>query len=198
MLIRALERFVPLGLLEGVLIVIPPSHRPDFERVLKKAFAGAEFTLIDGGAERQESVHRGLDRLDPGTEVVVIHDAARPFVAAESVQMSMSAAEECGAATVAIPCVDTILEAGKDQYLVNTPDRAALWACQTPQTFRTEVIREAHAAAKRDQAILTDDASLVRRVGGMVRLVRGTALNFKITTPADLVLAECVVRNALA
>jgi 2-C-methyl-D-erythritol 4-phosphate cytidylyltransferase len=197
MLVRALERFAPLGLVAGAVIVVTPGHRSDFERALTKAFPSSEFTLIDGGTERQDSVRHGLDSLDPGSDVVVIHDAARPFVSTESIQASIAAAEEYGAATVAIPCIDTILVANADQCLQETPDRSTLWACQTPQTFRVAVIRDAHAAAKRDAAILTDDASLVRRVGGVVRLVHGTASNFKITTPGDLALAECAVRNAL-
>ena len=197
MLVRALERFAPLGLVAGAVIVVTPERRHEFERALSIAFPGCGFTLIEGGAERQDSVRHGLDCLDTATDIVVIHDAARPFVSSDSVAASIEAAEACGAATVAIPCIDTILVADSNQCLASTPDRSALWACQTPQTFRVNVIREAHWSAKQDNAILTDDASLVRRVGGEVRLVHGTATNFKITTPGDLALAECAVRNSL-
>jgi len=197
MLIRALDRFAPLGLVEGAVIVVTPGYRSEFERALTKAFPSSAFMLIDGGEARQDSVRHGLKRLDAETEIVVIHDAARPFVSTESIQASINAAMECGAATVAIPCVDTILEANAEQCLEHTPDRSVLWACQTPQTFKVAVIREAHESAKSADAVLTDDASLVRRIGGVVRLVHGTPSNFKITTPGDLALATCAVRNSL-
>lgn len=194
MLARVLERFQPLGLTANAVIVITPGHRNDFERALGHEIAGSNLTLVDGGSERQESVQRGLACLAPTTDIVVIHDAARPFVSQESVYASITAATQCGAATVAMPCIDTILEADANRNLMATPDRRALWACQTPQTFQVRVIREAHAAAQRDGVVLTDDASLVRRVGATVRLVPGAPLNFKITTSTDLALADCVVR----
>lgn len=197
MLVRTLERFRPLGLVDRAVITVPPGHESLFGDVLAEAFPGTAFVLVEGGAERQDSVGRGLDRLDPDTAIVAIHDAARPFVAAESVRASIDAAAECGAATVAVPCIDTILQADAERFLVDTPDRRCLWACQTPQTFRVEVIREAHAAARRDAFTGTDDASLVRRVGGPVRLVMGSPLNFKVTTPTDRAMAEWVAREGL-
>lgn len=198
MLVRTLERFASLGLLEGAAITVPPGHEAEFREVLAAAYPGIPFALVPGGAERQDSVCRGLDALDADTGIVVIHDAARPFVSAESVRASIDAAAECGAATVAVPCIDTILQADAGQYLIDTPDRRTLWACQTPQTFRVEVIRAAHDAARRDRFTGTDDASLVRRTGERVRLVLGTPLNFKVTTPADLAIAESVIREGLA
>jgi 2-C-methyl-D-erythritol 4-phosphate cytidylyltransferase len=98
---------------------------------------------------------------------------------------------------VAIPSVDTILVGDKDGFLVSTPERARLWACQTPQTFRVGVIREAHRQARAQGFTATDDASLVRRVGGRVKLVLGTPLNFKITTPFDLAMAQLVLEEGL-
>lgn len=202
LLVRTLERLESLGLAEGAIVLVAPGHRSSFESVLREAFPGHGLLLFEGGAERQDSVAIGLGCLDPATEIVVIHDAARPFVAPGSVTASIEAAAACGAATVAIPSVDTILESEEDApmdtpYLAQTPDRCRLWACQTPQTFRVAVIRQAHEAARRDGHIGTDDASLVRRMGGTVRLVLGTPLNFKVTTPADLALAACVIREGL-
>lgn len=198
LLIWTLECFVPLGLAAGAVIVITPGHQRDFSEALRHAFPEYTFTLVDGGTERQISVSNGLDRLAPGVEIVVIHDAARPFVSPAAIQAAIDAAAECGAATVAIPCTDTILEADQERFLAATPDRKTMWACQTPQTFRVEVIREAHAAARRDGVALTDDASLVQRTGGKVKLVLGTPLNFKVTTPTDLALADGVIRKGLA
>ena len=198
MLVRTLRRFEPLGLLEGAIIVVPSEYRALFLEVLGEHFPHHAFTVIDGGEERQASVENGLAHVGAATEIVVIHDAARPFIAPDSIQASIEAAAEFGAATVAIPSADTILVADDADLLQATPDRRRLWACQTPQTFQLETIRSAHEAARRVAFIGTDDASLVRRAGGRVKLVPGTALNFKVTTPADLDLAECVVKGGLA
>ena len=192
MLVRTLRQFEPLGLAADAVIIIPPGQGPVFEAALGRAFKSLSFELVAGGAERQQSVANGLARLKPETEVVVIHDAARPFVPGEAVAASIEAARACGAATVAIPVSDTILVADEDQFLQDTPDRRALWACQTPQTFQVAVIRDAHASALGQQYTGTDDASLVRRTGRLVKLVTGSALNFKVTTPADLAMANAV------
>ena len=198
MLVRTLERFTGLGLLNDAIIVVPGGHEAAFEQVLTAAFPNSRFTLTPGGPERQMSVSNGLEKLPTGTEIVVIHDAARPFVTETSIRSSIKAAQADGAATVAIPSIDTILRGDSDAYLVDTPARQTLWACQTPQTFQVDVIRRAHDSARRDGYVGTDDASLVRRAGGRVKLVMGSPLNFKITTPTDLALAQCVVNEGLA
>jgi 2-C-methyl-D-erythritol 4-phosphate cytidylyltransferase len=154
-------------------------------------------SIAQGGAERQDSVRLGLALLDADTRIVVIHDAARPFVSLESVQASIQAAEACGAATVAIPSVDTVLHADANDYLIDTPDRRFLWMCQTPQTFQVDVIRQAHEQAARDGYEGTDDATLVRRTGARVKLVIGSPTNIKITIPADLEWAAYLIRQGI-
>ncbi len=198
MLVRTLEQLAPLGLTAQAVILAPAGHVADFEAVLASHFAADAPTVIEGGAERQESVARGLDRLDPDTDIVAIHDAARPFVHPDTVQAAIDAAARYGAATVAIPSADTILVADPEDFLIETPDRSRLWACQTPQVFQVAVLREAHAQARESGYLGTDDATLACRTGHRVKLVPGTALNFKITTPADLALACCVVEKGLA
>jgi len=197
-LARTLERFRGAGLVEGAVIVVPSHHRVEFADTLAAIFPDMTFRLEEGGRHRQLSVANGLAALDTDTEIVVIHDAARPYVTAACIDASIETAAACGAATVAVPATDTILAADEEGFVVDTPDRSALWACQTPQTFRVAVIREAHARAREDGFMATDDATLVRRYDGKVRIVLGTPLNFKITTPADLALAECVYKRKLA
>lgn len=192
-----LRRFAEFGLIDGAVIVVPGGHEAVFGEVLSASFPACAFCLVAGGAQRQESVRKGLDRLAPDTDIVVIHDAARPFVSPVSIRASIDAAAACGAATVAIPAVDTILEADHDAYLLSTPDRKRLWACQTPQTFQVDVIRGAHAWAREEGLVMTDDASLVRCAGQRVKLVEGTPLNFKITTQTDLALARRIVEESL-
>lgn len=192
MLLHTLDRFREAGLDHGV-VLVPPGR----EETFSAALAGRDVRLTNGGATRQESVRNGLNALEDGTEVVAIHDAARPFVSVAAIRASIAAAAEHGAATVAIPSVDTILEGDEAAFLRATPDRRRLWACQTPQTFRVEVIREAHHRATREGFQGTDDASLVRRMGGRVKLVMGSRHNMKITLPEDLRIAELMMREGL-
>lgn len=196
---RALAPFHTIGVADDAIITTPPGSEPEFESVLRRAFPGLQFTCVAGGTERQDSVMRGLDALNADTNIVAIHDAARPFVQASAIQASIDAAAEYGAATVAIPSSDTILVGDNDSFLVDTPDRSCLWACQTPQTFRVEVIREAHVRARREGLDVTDDATLVQRTGcGRPKLVMGSTANLKITTPGDLVIAEAIIAKELA
>lgn len=195
MLVRTLERFQTLGLTDAALVLAPPEYVAGFTSALKKTFPTVR--VIPGGAERQDSVRAGLDAIDPSTEIVVIHDAARPFVPPAAVQASIEAAAAVGAATVAIPAVDTILKEDGDGFLDSTPERRYLWACQTPQTFRVEIIRDAHRRAIAKNIFVTDDATLARRFGARVKLVNGSPLNFKVTTPADLELARLLLREGI-
>lgn len=197
MLARTLGRFRDAGLLDRAIIVAPGAHLPAMEACAAEFFPGYRPQFVVGGAERQDSVGNGLDALDPDTEIVAIHDAARPFVPVEAILDSIRAAEACGGATVAIRCIDTILEGDEDAFLQSTPDRSRMWACQTPQTFQVAALRAAYARAKAEGFLGTDDATVVRRAGTRVKLVAGSAYNFKVTTPADLTIAELLVREGI-
>lgn len=198
LLVWTLGQFAPLGLVDDAIIVIPTEMHQAFRDALRPHFPQANFRFVAGGAERQHSVGNGIAAVDPDTRIVVVHDAARPFVPTESVRQSILAAEEFGAATVAIPSVDTILVGDANAFLIDTPDRSTLWACQTPQTFEVDVVRAAHEAATRDGFVGTDDASVVRRAGGRVKLVLGSPLNIKITTLGDLDLAKAILTAGIA
>ncbi|MDP7639957.1 MAG: 2-C-methyl-D-erythritol 4-phosphate cytidylyltransferase [Candidatus Hydrogenedentes bacterium] len=190
-----LSRFDSLGLLDSAVIVITPGRRAAFRAALDNAFPGRDFHLVDGGDERRQSVWNGLEALGPSTEVVVIHDAARPFVSRECIRESISSAQKHGAATVAIPCVDTILQAGDSGFLESTPDRSGLWACQTPQAFQVDVVRAAHVKAAQGNWTATDDATLVHIAGGDVKLVQGARENIKITTPGDIAYVNFLIEH---
>lgn len=140
----------------------------------------------EGGRERQQSVARGLHVLPEGFIHVAIHDAARALVSAALVNRVVLEARTHGAAIAALPLDDT-LKRGTLDRIEDTVPRASLWRAQTPQAFRRDWIAAAHAAAS---ATATDDAALVEAAGHPVRLVPGEALNFKITSPQDLALAE--------
>jgi 2-C-methyl-D-erythritol 4-phosphate cytidylyltransferase len=144
-----------------------------------------------GGTRRQDSVAAGLKLLGQ-CEWVIIQDGARPFLTQELIDRGLSAAKATGAAVAAVPVTDTIKLAGDDQMVVETLPRSNLWAVQTPQIFRFELLKEAYRQAGSD---VTDDASLVEQVGGKVKLFLGSYSNIKITTPHDLAVAELLVKE---
>ncbi len=150
--------------------------------------------FVEGGAERQDSVARGLAAAPAEHDMVAVHDAARALVSVEVVERTLAQARAGGAAIAAVPLVDTLkrVEAGR---IVATAPRAGLWCAQTPQVFRRDWITAAHAAAS---AATTDDAALVEALGHEVRIAAGDALNFKITTAADLELAASWLARAAA
>jgi 2-C-methyl-D-erythritol 4-phosphate cytidylyltransferase len=131
----------------------------------------------------------GLAALASDVTLVAVHDAARPFVRAEDVTRVLEAARRVGAALLAVPVTDTIKRV-REGRVVETPDRSECWAAQTPQAFRTEILREAMAKAWAAGVRATDDVQLVERLGLPVAVVPGFAGNVKITRPEDLVLAE--------
>ncbi len=139
-----------------------------------------------GGRRRQDSVGAGLARLSH-CHWVVIHDGARPLLTEDLIYRGLNEARETGAAVAAVPVTDTIKVAGDDRLVQQTPPRHNLWAVQTPQVFRFDIIKEAYRQAKRE---VTDDATLVEQLGYRVKLYMGAYDNIKITTPGDLVLAE--------
>lgn len=197
MLIYTLRRLLGLAWWVPPIITVPAEQRVHFELALAAADFALAPRLVNGGATRQESVARGLAALDAETELVAIHDAARPFVPLTAVEASLEAAERTGAATVALPAIDTILLSDAEGFLESTPDRRRAWACQTPQTFQVRVIRAAHEQAMAEGFEGTDDASLVRRLGLPVKLVAGSPYNLKVTTPEDLALARLILREGL-
>lgn len=197
LLARTLRQFEALGLARDAVVVIPAAHEAEFANVLNLYFPDNAIRLVAGGAERQDSVRIGILALDPDTDICVIHDAARPFVTPDIIQASIAAAVEYGAATVAIPTVDTILMDDGDGFLRETPDRRLLWACQTPQTFQVAIIRQAHEEADHRGFQATDDATLVRRCGHPVKLVPGSPHNLKVTRPSDIHVAETFVEKGI-
>lgn len=146
--------------------------------------------LVAGGETRQASVFNGLGALPSDTDFVIVHDGVRPFVTDEIIFNCIEAADECGAAIAAVPVKDTIKVANADGFIIDTPERQRLWAVQTPQAFRKDLLFEGHQNARRAQITATDDAALVEKLGFKVKLVMGSYANLKITTPEDLIIAE--------
>ncbi len=148
--------------------------------------------VVRGGPRRQDSVRLGLAALPAEARVVAVHDAARPLVAAGHAAAVVEAADRHGAALLAVPARDTVKRVDAAGRVTATLDRSELWLAQTPQCFRVELLRAAHAAAERDGVDVTDDAALVERGGGEVRVVRGDPWNLKVTEPDDLVVVRAL------
>ena len=150
---------------------------------------------VPGGAHRSQSVRAALNAAagDP----VIVHDAARPLVTAQAFQAALDelARHDCDAVIAAAPVTDTIKEISADGVVTRTLDRSVLWAVQTPQVFRREALERALAAPDDVLAAATDDAWLVERCGGTVRVIASPAGNLKVTTPEDLQVAELALRE---
>jgi 2-C-methyl-D-erythritol 4-phosphate cytidylyltransferase len=147
--------------------------------------------LVVGGAERQDSVRIALGFTSAESEVVVVHDAARPFASSALFAACIDGARRAGGAIAAIAVADTLKRVGS-RTITATVAREGLWQAQTPQAFRRAMLVEAHDRATRERWAATDDAELIERCGGRVEVVESSATNLKITTPADLEIAEAL------
>jgi 2-C-methyl-D-erythritol 4-phosphate cytidylyltransferase len=187
--LHTLRSLLTAPAISDAIVVIPPAETARAEEWLaKRAPWRCPIRFIAGGAERQDSVRKGLEAAD--SDLVAVHDAARPFIDTHVVEAAIEAAAEHGAGIVAMPATDTLKQVDSDGWIVTTIPRQDVWLAQTPQVFRTEILREAHAAAATGGVTATDDSVLVERLGYRVRFVRGNPENRKITTAADLRWAE--------
>ena len=150
--------------------------------------------VVAGGKSRQESVHLGLNALSDKVKLAAVHDGARPLITWQVIDRVVRAANTYGAAAPAIPVKDTI-KVVEGRVVKNTPDRASLFAVQTPQVFDFDLLRGALRKAEEEKASLTDDCSAVERLGMSVKIVEGEERNLKITTPMDLKIAEMLLED---
>ncbi len=176
--------------------IVAPEERWDALRHTAAAAGIADLRLVEGGDHRQDSVRAGLAAL-PGSELVLVHDAARPLCPPEVFRRVLDAAREHGAVTAAVPVVDSIKRVDADGRIVATLDRAELVAVQTPQGFRSEVLVAAHRRALADGVRADDDCALVERLGREVRTVMGDPQNLKVTRPADIDAVRAAVGAAV-
>lgn len=184
-LARALDVFQTCGSVDQIVVVLSRENLEAGKKLIAGVGVSKVSDVCQGGERRQDSVLAGLERLER-CDWVVIHDGARPLVTADLIESGLEAAGETGAAVAAVPVTDTIKVAGDDGFVQGTPPRQSLWAVQTPQVFRFEIIAQAYRQAKYE---VTDDARLVEQLGHRVKLYMGSYDNIKVTTPADLALA---------
>ena len=182
------ERFINRSDVIQTILVIAKDDREYFQFKFSSNVALLGIQVIDGGAERCDSVANALARVKPEADFVCVHDAARPCLADEWVDKVFAAAEKTGAAIFAIPVAGTLKQVGPDHAIQRTVSRSGLWEAQTPQVFRRALLLEAYA--QRGDMAATDDAQLVERLGHPVTVVPGSPVNLKIATKEDLRLAE--------
>jgi 2-C-methyl-D-erythritol 4-phosphate cytidylyltransferase len=185
--LHSAERFLGRDDVKQLLLVISAEDREDFNFKFAANAAILGIDVVDGGAERADSIERALARVKPEMDFVAIHDAARPCLANEWITSVFEAAAKSDAAILAIPVLGTLKRVA-DQRIKETVSREGLWEAQTPQVFRRQLILEAYA--KRGGFNATDDAQLVERIGHAVTIVPGSPVNIKITNREDLRLAE--------
>jgi len=185
-----LNTFETLDKIQEIVLVVGKADMDYTREQIIKKYRYKKVRLIEGGQERQDSVYNGLRAVAPQTDIVVIHDAVRPFVKKNMILESIEAAKNYGAVGVAVPVKDTIKVVGENGIIKNTPERKYLWAIQTPQTFKYDLIVYAHEKARKDGFYGTDDAVLVERLGHDVKIIEGAYENIKITTPEDIIIAE--------
>jgi len=189
MLSYSLRAIARVPAIVELVITVPRGMIPAARSEVAAAALEIPVKIAPGGAERQDSVRIALALTSVESELVIVHDAARPFAPAELFDACLAAAARAGGAIAAIPVSDTLKRVA-DGAITATVSRADLWQAQTPQAFSRALLVAAHARALADHAAATDDADLVERIGGRVEVVEGSARNFKITTPADLELAS--------
>jgi 2-C-methyl-D-erythritol 4-phosphate cytidylyltransferase len=190
--IRAFER---AGCVDEIIVVPREDRRDGIKTIVRDENLKKVRSIIAGGKRRQDSVRSGLDHLKATAKYVAIHDAARPLITAEQIERVFEQSRIHGAASLAEPISDTLKYADSEFFVTSPVDRRQLYAMQTPQVFERRLIEDAYRAVYAENASVTDEVSAVERLGRKVILVPNTDLNFKITYPRDLALAEFVLKQ---
>ena len=188
LLAHAIAPFQECASIERIVLVMAPLNLKRGRDLVERYGFTKATALVKGGERRQDSVRLGLEALG-GCDYVAVHDGARPLVTPELIARGLEAARETGAAAPALPIADTVKEAGPNGIVLRTLDRSRLWAVQTPQVFRYELLLRAHREITAD---VTDDAAMVEALGDPVRLFEGSRANIKVTTVEDLTLIKAL------
>ena len=194
LILHTLSVFLDCPDIQKIVLVMPESNMERGRRLIEEHMSADSVTLCAGGERRQDSAARGIEALGP-CDFVAVHDGARPCLSSETLSNALSDAKRHGNAVVAMPVTDTIKRADSEGFISTTVSREALWAMQTPQVFPYNVLQRAYREVSQD---VTDDASMVERMGIKVRLTPGSPTNLKVTTPADLQIAELILKARAA
>lgn len=194
LLYYTLKKFEECALIDDIVVVVAREWMSYVSSEIVDRFGVEKVRkIIEGGLERQDSVWAGLQAVD-SPELVVVHDAVRPFVSVTKLEEVIEAGRKFKAAIMAVSARDTI-KREKDGFVEMTPDRSQLRMVQTPQVFEYDLLRSAYEQGRRGNILSTDDSVLVERAGHKVKIVEGEADNIKITLPLDLKLAELLLSD---
>ena len=184
------------SVIEEIILAVPQN---EMDYCLKDIVAKHRFAkvtkVVPGGHERQDSVRHALEAVHDDIDVVVVHDAVRPFLTEQMVEEVVKAARSKGAAIIALPMKDTVKQVGADHVIEHTVDRRSLWLAQTPQAFRRDWLLAAHRKAHAEGVRATDDAYLIEWAGHPVCVVEGSGENIKVTKPEDMLLGEAILAS---
>lgn len=192
-LIRTLQALNRHPAIKEIVLVVNKKDKPKIIFVLKEYRIRKIKAIVLGGRRRQDSVKSGLKEINPSSDIVMIHDAARPFVDNSIISRVIAGAAKSGAAAAGVLLKPTIKQADSKNFVTKTLARRALFEIQTPQAFRKNIILKAYARLRNTE--VTDDASLVEKLGKPVKVVSGSYFNIKITTPDDLVFAKAIING---
>lgn len=193
-LVHTLQIFQECRPVDGIYLVVNHRDLPLIqEEILETYHFSKIMKLVIGGRLRQDSVRNGLEAIDESCDVVIIHDAARPFVSPAFVEKSIFLMEMFDAVVPAIPARDTIKVISKEGYVLKTLERDALWHIQTPQTFKYDLIAKAYREGMAKKLCAYDDSTFIEHLGKKVKVVEGSPYNIKITTPEDLLIARGIL-----
>jgi 2-C-methyl-D-erythritol 4-phosphate cytidylyltransferase len=192
-LIHTLRVFEEDKLCQGITLAVNPLDTEEFKYLLNKYKVKKVLDLVPGGKERQDSIYNALKTVK-NDGIILVHDAARPFILKEHIHRLLDKAQETGAAIIGVPAKDTMKTVG-NHVVMATVERSSLWAVQTPQAFRFSILLKAYEHAKKEHFIGTDDSSLVERISHPVSIVEGDYDNIKLTTKEDLFFAQAILQK---
>ncbi|MGL5652837.1 MAG: 2-C-methyl-D-erythritol 4-phosphate cytidylyltransferase [Paraclostridium sp.] len=192
---HTIDKFYNSENIDDIVVVIREDEEEYFNKNIKEKYGFTNIKVAHGGNERQDSVFNGIKMLKKECEVVLIHDGARPFVTDDIIKRSINEANEHNAIVVGVKVKDTIKVVSDNGNIVDTPNRSYLWAVQTPQVFKYDIITKAYEDAYNNNYYGTDDAMLVERIGYNVKMIEGSYNNIKITTQEDLEFGEQILKN---
>lgn len=197
-LIQTLLSFSRCDCVDELIVAVNPNDVELVRKVLAKIPGLKPYKVVAGGSERQYSVYNGLMAVNPQSDIVLVHDAARPLVSEQVIKNVVNEVLISGSAVCAVPAKDTIATINDMGFIGSVPDRSTMWIIQTPQGFKKDILVEAEKKAQEEDFLGTDESSIVRRMGRNVKLVMGDYNNIKITTPTDLVMAEMMFGHKAA
>jgi len=189
-----LKRFESSSVISNIILIVPESWLSSIPELLVEKYQFKKISkIIAGGKERYHSVVNGLDAVPPNTDIVVVHDGVRPFISTELIEKAVCECQSADAVALAVPIKDTV-KIVENNYITHTLDRSLLKAIQTPQVFKYELLVKAYQDVSTNEAV-TDDATLVERLGHPVKVITGDYFNIKITSPEDLIWAHQILRT---